>query len=91
MNGEEVGGYCIPSGNVTELIMETLGKDDALTGSLKDGFTHRWPIIYGIITAVMVGFIFLYFVAWFTKPLAYLILIVTVVASFLIFVLSLYE
>ena len=91
VNGEEVGGYCIPSGNVTKLIMETLGKDDALTGSLKDGFTHRWPIIYGIIAAVMVGFIFLYFVAWFTKPLAYLILTVTVVASFSIFVLSLYE
>lgn len=91
VNGEEVGGYCIPSGNVTQLIMDTLGKDDTLTGGLKDGFTHRWPIIYGIITSVVVGFIFLYFVAWFTKPLAYLILTATVVASFLIFILSLYE
>ena len=91
VNGQEVGGYCIPSGNVTTLIMDTLGKDDSLTGGLKDAFTHRWPIIYGLIAATTVGFIFLYFVAWFTKPLAYLILIATVIASFLIFVLSLYE
>ena len=91
---EEVGvngGYCIPTGNLTESATQLLGKDDTLTDGLKDVWKHRYPIAYGCVAAFLVGFAFLYFVAWFTKPLAYAILIATCIAAFLLFIISLYE
>ena len=83
--------FCLPSGNLSQTANDAMQENQWITTQLTDLYEH-WPgVAWGCLVAFFVGFIFLYAVAFLTKPLTYIIITVIMVGSFLLFIVSLIE
>jgi|EP01047_Picozoa_sp_COSAG01_P010933 hypothetical protein len=83
--------FCGPAGNLTEAEAKLMNENEWLKEAVTDLHENWSGVAWGALASFLMGFIFLYAVAWLTKPLTYLILAVIMVASFALFWISLFE
>lgn len=83
--------YCIPSGNVSETFGQLTGDNEMLAEWGRDMYENWEGVTWGLTVAAVMGFLFLYFIAWFTKPVVWTVLLTILGFSSCTFLLALYE
>jgi len=83
--------FCLPSGNLTESADQAMEANPWFETAIMDLHQNWRGVVWGMGSSFIVGFIFLYAVAFLTRPLTYIIIIGIMVASFCLFTVSLLE
>ena len=82
---------CLPSGNLTESAEQAKNANPWFETAITDLHQNWRGVVLGMGSSFFVGFIFLYAVAFLTKPLTYIIITGTMIASFCLCLVSLVE
>lgn len=83
--------YCLPAENLTETSEDLIGENQWIMDWGIDLRDNQDAVLSGCATAFFMGFGFLFFIAWCTRPLVWMVLITVCGGSFCLFLLSLYE